>query len=59
VPKLNITDDPQLEVFRRHVQESLCRLEPDILRRDPQSRRETADAARQVLDAMGGYMEAA
>jgi hypothetical protein len=59
VPKLNITDDPQLEAFRRSIQESLCRLEPEILRRDPQSRRETADAARQVLDAMGGYMEAA
>jgi len=59
LPRLNINDDPQLDAMRRKIEECLCGYSPDQLRKNKNTRRQAAGNARDVLDAMAGYMVAA
>lgn len=56
LPKLNITNDANLEEMRRKVESKLAATNPEILRTDSIVRRETAKDAQALLDAMKGYM---
>lgn len=56
VPRLNFTDDPELEKLRQEVADELAAKNPESLRNDPDLRRETADKARAIMDKMGVYM---
>jgi hypothetical protein len=58
LPRLNLHDDPALETMRRQIEASLCRYTPAQLRSDKDARRQAANQAQSVLDAMGSYMEA-
>jgi hypothetical protein len=59
LPRLNLNDDPQLDAMRRKIEESLCGYSPDELRKDKTLRRKAVYDAKDVLDAMNGYMVAA
>ncbi len=52
--RLNITNDPDLEAMRLRVAAELTRHEPDILRDTPHVRRDTADRAVEIMNAMQG-----
>jgi hypothetical protein len=54
--RLNISDDPNLEAMRREVEDKLINHHPDSLRNDPDLRRDTADEARKIMDAMSVFM---
>lgn len=56
LPKLNITNDANLEDMRRKVESKLAATNPEVLRTDSIVRRETAKDAQALLDAMKGYM---
>jgi hypothetical protein len=56
LPKLNIAEDPDLERMTEHVTRRLCTIPPDVLRRDPAARKETADQASAVLRRMDYFM---
>lgn len=56
LPRLNFAEDPHLERMRQQVERTLINKHPDTLRSDPLVRRETADEARNILDAMDIYM---
>lgn len=56
LPRLNITDDPELERMRREAEEKLCSYDPQNLRENASYRMEAADRARQLKDMMAGYM---
>ncbi len=49
--RLNVSDDPELEKFRRQT-EVLASTEPETLRNYPDTRTETANQAQSILDAM-------
>jgi hypothetical protein len=55
LPKLNFTDDPQLEAMRQQVEGSLIK-HPEALRNDPDLRRDTAAEAKKIMDAMSVFM---
>jgi hypothetical protein len=55
LPRLNFTDDPNLEAMRLEVEESLIK-HPDALRNDPDLRRDTAAQAKQIMDRMSVFM---
>ena len=50
--RLNVTDDPRLEEFRRQT-ELLAMAEPETLRKNPDIRAQVALDAQGILDAMG------
>lgn len=56
LPKLNVTEDPDLETMRRAVEKQLCGYKPDQLRTNSRKRRKAAKAAKSILDNMSGYM---
>ena len=56
LPRLNLTDDPDLEAMRQEVEQKLCQYHPQDLRENKFERRKAADDAKQILDAMAGYM---
>jgi hypothetical protein len=56
LPKLNIAEDPDLERLGDYVTRRLCAVPPDVLRRDPDVRKETADQASAVLRRMDYFM---
>jgi hypothetical protein len=56
LPRLNLHDDPALEVMRRQIEASLCQYSPAQLRCDKDIRRAAANDARSVLESMGSYM---
>lgn len=56
LPRLNIDDDPDLEIMRRNIEASLCQYSPTQLRTDKKARREAANTAKNVLDTMDSYM---
>lgn len=56
LPKLNITDDAELEKMRRQVETRLGSTIPETLRTDSKARENTATIARDLLDTMKGYM---
>jgi hypothetical protein len=55
LPRLNFTDDPNLEAMRMEVEASLIK-HPDALRNDPDLRRDTAAQAKQIMDKMSVFM---
>jgi len=57
LPRLNFSDDPNLEAMRQQVEASLLR-HPDALRNDPDLRRDTAAEAKKIMDAMSVFMGA-
>jgi len=58
LPKLNLTEDPELEKMRRNVEEKLCVYAPDELRENPEIRKAAAEDASGILEAMSAYMGA-
>lgn len=59
LPRLNITDDPNLERMRQEVERTLCRQNPETLRRAPDIRANVADKMRDIMSKMGAFFEAA
>lgn len=55
LPRLNMTDDPELEKMRREVEEKLIK-DPAVLRTDKDERKQTADEAKAILDSMAAFM---
>lgn len=54
LPRLNFADDPNLERMRQEVEGLL--IHPQILRNDPDRRRDTAAEMSRILGAMGTFM---
>lgn len=54
--RLNVTDDPDLEIMRTRVRQELTRFTPEVLRDLPAKRQETADRAADILERMKGFM---
>ena len=55
LPRLNFSDDPNLEALRQDVEAKLIK-HPDALRNDPDLRRDTAAEAKKIMDAMSVFM---
>lgn len=55
LPRLNVTDDPELEAKRREVEQKLCNLDPQTLRDDKKLRSDVAAEAKRIADMMKGY----
>lgn len=55
LPRLNFSDDPNLEAMRQQVEAALIK-HPEALRNDPDLRRDTAAEAKKIMDAMGAFM---
>ena len=58
LPKLNIKNDPNLEAMRKEVVEKLFDYTPKELRKDKEARKVTAKTAKEICEAMSGYMGA-
>jgi len=56
LPKLNITDDPDLEAMRCEVENKLCGVDIYALRNVPEVRIDTAAEAAKIIEQMVGYM---
>jgi paraquat-inducible protein B len=56
IPRLNVTNDPNLEKIRKEVEEKLCSVSPEELRDNKEIRGKVADTAQSILDAMNSYM---
>lgn len=56
LPKMNVTGDIELEKMRQRVEKELCKIDPDELREDEKTRKQTSDAADKILKAMAGYV---
>lgn len=56
LPKLNITDDRELDNLSKQVQQKLCRHSPKKLRSSTQAKKQTAYEADAVLEKMSSYM---
>lgn len=56
IPKLNFTENQDLENIRKEVVDSLTKLRPDDLRENKQLRRDTTDTAKKMLEKMKSYM---
>lgn len=56
IGKLNFAEDPAIEEMRNTVKSKLARLNPDVLRVDPDIRRATANEASAIMDRMKAYM---
>jgi|TARA_Y100000310_G_scaffold21924_1_gene21160 hypothetical protein len=54
--RLNFTNDPDLEAMRKEVQNKLFNTHPEVLRNDPDVRRDTATEAQVIMDKMGAFM---
>jgi hypothetical protein len=52
IPSLNIINDPELEALRVEMENTLL-VHPETLRRDPARRKETANAASEILSRLG------
>lgn len=55
LPRLNITDNPELEAIRQEIEDKLCQ-DPDLLRTNIQERKKTAQDAQDILTKMAGYV---
>ena len=56
LPKLNFTGDADLERMRQQLSETLCVREVDVLRDNPEIRKEQAQQADDILATMSGYI---
>jgi len=57
LPRLNFTDDPELEALRVEVEQQLVSHHPDSLRNDPILRQDSAAAARDIAKRMEIFMQ--
>jgi len=57
LPRLNVTDDPNLESLRQEVEMGISNHHPDALRNDPDLRRDTAEQAKAIMDKMSVFMQ--
>jgi len=55
LPRLNFSDDPNLEAMRQQVEASLIK-HPEALRNDPDLRQDTAAEAKRIMDKMSVFM---
>jgi hypothetical protein len=55
LPRLNFSDDPNLEAMRQEVEATLLK-HPEALRNDPDLRRDTAADAKAIMDKMSVFM---
>ena len=56
LPRLNITDDPDLEAMRREIESAVCNYEPSDLRENKEIRKDAAKEASDILEKMAEYM---
>jgi hypothetical protein len=56
LPRLNFTDDPNLETMRQQVEATISGHHPDALRNDPDLRRDTAAEAKAIMEKMKSFM---
>jgi hypothetical protein len=56
LPKLNLTNDQQLESMRKDIETKLTQTCPDDLRRSKDIRTKVAQEATELLDQMAGYV---
>lgn len=56
LPRLNLTDDPALEEMRQRVESDLAGFDAQALRESERVRKQTANAAKNIMDSMAGYM---
>ena len=56
LPRLNFTDDPNLENLRQQVEANIARHHPDALRNDPDLRQDTAAEAKAIMEKMKTFM---
>jgi len=56
LPRLNFSDDPNLETLRQQVEMGIANHHPDALRNNPDLRRDTAAEARAIMDKMNVFM---
>jgi hypothetical protein len=56
LPRLNLTDDPNLEAARRELEGSLCKYNPETLRKAPEVRQEVAAKMDDLMSKMGAWM---
>jgi len=56
LPRLNITDDPNLEQMRQDVEAKLLNNNPESLRLDPRLREDKAKEAKEIMDKMSVFM---
>ena len=56
LPKLNFSDDPELEDMRREVEAKLTRYSSEVVRNDPDRRREVAADAKDIANKMSVFM---
>ena len=57
IPKLNLTNDPKIEEFRKEVLKKLTVKSPAELRSDPKVKIAVASDAQAILDKMSGYLK--
>lgn len=56
LPRLNINDDPNLEIMRQEVEAKLATHSPDALRASQTLRQDTAEQAQDIMDKMRAFM---
>ncbi len=57
LPKLNFTDDPNLETMRREVEKKLLKFDPKTLREDGDARKQTAQEAKELLKGIRPHLD--
>ena len=57
LPKLNISNDPDLDKMCIDIQDQLCSFPAKELRKNVKAKNETAKAAKALMERMNGYME--
>jgi len=57
IPKLNLTDDPEMNNIQKELESKICSLEPKELRKDKKYRKETVKEVKNILDKMAGYIQ--
>lgn len=58
LPKLNLTNDPDLEAIRQDIQQHLSGFDPVELRKDVEQRHAAANEAERIMRSMDGFMAA-
>jgi len=59
LPRLNITNDAQLEAMRQDLEGALCSHAPEVLRLSAATRAETASKMADIMAKMGSFYQAA
>jgi hypothetical protein len=58
IPGLNVLDDPDIELIRKTIADSLGGIEAKEIRKDPALREELSTEATAIMDKMAGFMRA-